>query len=196
MLESMLPVDLHTAQLSLSCPTNADADAIYHACQDAEIQERIPVPVPYTRDSAAQFIEYCRDGWVSGDHLAWAMFPLASHELVGMISLDPIHNGQGRIGFWLAPDARRQGFLSESVHAVADFAFESLGLVRLEWNAIAGNLRSARAAQRNGFHFEGVRRNGTRDRSGWANEWLGSLLPTDDRSPVSWPILTESADRS
>ena len=46
------PVVLRTERLTLSVPTEADVDAIFEACQDAEIRRYTTVPSPYERQHA------------------------------------------------------------------------------------------------------------------------------------------------
>lgn len=86
-----------------------------------------------------------------------------------------------------------RGVLTEAPTAVLDFSLaeapEGLGLVRIGWNAYAGNFGSARVAQKLGFRFEGTARLGAALRGELRDDWGGSLLASDDRSVQDWPIL-------
>ncbi|HEY0260079.1 MAG TPA: GNAT family N-acetyltransferase [Lacisediminihabitans sp.] len=190
-------IELRTERLTLRPPRWDDVTAITAACQDPELQRRVPVPVPYTRADAEDYVRDFSDrGWSIGTICTWALI----HEgaFSGVVGLEQIRNGQAAIGFWMAPGYRRRGLLSEAATRVIDFGFavppNGLGLVRIEWHAYAGNLASARTARRLGFRFEGMLRLGAAGRDGRQDDWVGGLLLTDDRSPRSWPILDVTPD--
>jgi RimJ/RimL family protein N-acetyltransferase len=186
-------VELRTARLVLSAPSLADVDAIFDACQDAELQRRVPVPVPYERESAEFYVRELADGgWDRGEHCTWAV--RVDDEFAGIASLDGIADGCAECGFWMAPAFRGKGLVTEAMAAVLSFGFapqpDGLGLERVGWSAFAGNLASARAAQKLGFRFEGSRRKGWVGRAGREDLWLAGVLREDDRSePAPWPML-------
>ena len=188
----MEKVELHTARLVLSAPTMDDLDAITAACQDAELQRRVPIPVPYSIENARGFVaEWSDGGWRKGDSCTWAM--RIEGRFAGIIGLDNLHEGEGTLGYWAAPEARGHGILSEAVPAVLDFAFaaqpDGLGLERVEWHAYAGNLASARVAQKSGLRFEGIARLGVMGRVQREDDWVAGILATDDRTGGQWPML-------
>jgi RimJ/RimL family protein N-acetyltransferase len=120
-------------------------------------------------------------------------------ELVGMIGVEGVRDGAGEIGFWLAPEGRGLGIMTEAVSAVLDYAFDPDGadLQRVQWRAYRGNLPSARVARLAGFHFEGTRRLGAAGRDGREDEWTAAILATDPRSPADgWPAEATGADRT
>ena len=97
----------------------------------------------------------------------------------------------GELGYWVSPQARGRGFITEASRAVLDWAFSSDGpaLVRIEWHASAGNVASARTARALGFRYEGLRRQALVNSRGRDDGWAAALLVTDDRSPQIWPVL-------
>ncbi|BDZ50659.1 acetyltransferase [Frondihabitans sucicola] len=188
----METVNLATDRLLLRPPIDGDVDAVYLACQDLELQRRVPVPVPYTREAAASFVhDHARRGWESGTVVTWALE--RDGVFAGVVALD-VHAGRrGSIGFWLAPEHRGVGLVLEASRAAIDFAFapqpNGLGLVRVEWRAFSGNFASARVAQRLGFRFEGIARLGAVGRAGLEDDWIAGRLATDDPAPRPWPVL-------
>ncbi|HET8926649.1 MAG TPA: GNAT family N-acetyltransferase [Microbacterium sp.] len=186
----MEPVILRTARLELSRPVAADVDAIFEACQDADIQRYTTVPTPYARVHAETFVEKVAANWTDGAHLTWAM----RHDgtLVGMIGMYRIDGrGIGELGYWMARPARGKGLLTEAAQAVIDWGFapEGLDLDRIEWKAIAGNTASARAARTLGFRYEGLLRQGLVSQHGRDDGWIAALLRTDDRERQPWTVL-------
>ncbi|WP_235934047.1 GNAT family N-acetyltransferase [Paramicrobacterium chengjingii] len=179
---------LSTSRIALRCPTLDDVDAITDACQDPEVQRRVPVPVPYRREHAVAYVTtFCEDGWITGERCTWALE--VDGAFAGVIGLDDIADGSANLGYWMAPQHRGHGYLTEAVAAVLNFAFDTLELERVEWRAFAGNRGSARVAQRSGFRFEGVRRCASRGRNGREDDWVGSILSTDDRAQQAWAVL-------
>ena len=59
------------------------------------------------------------------------------------------------IGYWLAGEARGQGYISRAVRVLARWAFDDLQLARLELTADPENIASQRVAERCGFRKEG-----------------------------------------
>ncbi|MCR2813663.1 GNAT family N-acetyltransferase [Microbacterium sp. zg.Y1090] len=185
----MQPVSLRTSRLELSLPTPADADAVTEAAQDPEVPRWTTLPSPYTRTHADDFIALAAQWWEDETELTWAI--RHDGQWIGMIGLQHLRpGGDAEIGFWMAAGARGQGYLGEAARAVIDFSFgEALRLQRVEWQAIVGNIPSARTARSLGFRYEGLMRQKLVDPRGRHDGWVAGLLPTDDRTPVDWPIL-------
>jgi N-acetyltransferase len=62
-------------------------------------------------------------------------------------------------GTWLAASAQRTGINAEAKLLLLTYAFEELGVARVEWVTDARNQRSRRAIEALGARFEGVLRN-------------------------------------
>jgi len=186
----MQKVTLRTDRLELSLPRESDVDALFAACQDPDIRRYTTVPSPYERRHAVEFVERVAKHWDDGDEQTWAMRDGAT--LAGVVGLYRQGGGAAELGYWVAPDSRGHGFVTEAARAVVDWAFsdEGLELARIEWRAVVGNVASARAARTLGFRFEGTLRGALRNGSGDRNDgWIAGLLATDDRIPQAWPVL-------
>jgi RimJ/RimL family protein N-acetyltransferase len=183
-------VTLRTDRLELSLPTQADVDAIFRACQDAGIQRYTPVPVPYERSHAEAFVARIPEDWAAGRNLTWGIHEAGT--LIGTIGLYRMDgDGNGEIGFWIAPGSRGGGRLLEAANEVIRWGFapDGLGLTRIEWRAVVGNLASAKVARTLGFRYEGVMRQALVDSKRRDDGWVAALLTTDDRMPQPWPPL-------
>ncbi|MFF1574465.1 GNAT family N-acetyltransferase [Leifsonia sp. NPDC058292] len=188
------PVVLTGSSVVLSIPGERDIDRIAELCREEAISTWTTVPEPYTRADAESFVMgMVTRGWAQGTGCTWAIRREARGTLVGMIGLDGIGDGEAELGFWLAPDARGLGLMSQAVSLVIDFAFEpaALGLQRVVWHAFTGNAASASVARRAGFRFEGTRRLGGSQRGRRLDDWQAALLATDAREPAAgWPEPT------
>ncbi|NTW42049.1 MAG: GNAT family N-acetyltransferase [Cellulomonadaceae bacterium] len=177
----------------LTPPTDADLDDITRACQDPDIAAWVTVPSPYDRAHAEFFVRtVVADGWAGGHELTWAIREAQDPEgaLVGMIGLNGLADGSAELGFWMAPWARREGFVGRAVALVLDAALSPgrLGLERVSWSAFVGNWPSRRVAWRAGFRVEGTIRRHLVHRGTRRDVWLGTILAGDPRRPVdTWP---------
>ncbi len=188
----MEKVRLCTERLLLEAPQRSDVDAITAACQDAELQRWVPVPVPSARADAEGYVAtYSDTGWESGQCCTWAI--KVDGHFAGAISLISIAERQATIGYWMASEFRGRGLLIEAAQSVIDFGFADspggLSLQRIEWHAYAGNVASARVAQRLGFRFEGVLRLGAMGRTAREDDWVAGILVGDTKDVTAWPIL-------
>jgi len=71
--------------------------------------------------------------------------------------LDATH-GIAEVGFALARDSWRRGYMKEALPLLVDFAFSRLGLRRLEADVDPRNVASLRLLERLGFRREGLLR--------------------------------------
>ena len=185
----MQPVVLNTERVVLSVPVGDDVDAIYEACQDAEIPRYTTVPSPYARSDAEGFVRHIAEGWANGAEVTWAIRD--GETLAGVVGLYRIANGSGELGYWVAAGSRGRGLLTEAAHEVVDWGFSSsgLGLARIEWRAVVGNIGSARVAQKLGFGYEGLVRQGLYSHRGRDDGWIAGLLSTDDGTSKPWAVI-------
>lgn len=188
------PVVLSGERVTLDQPTESDVDRIAELCADPDIAGWTSVPSPYRREHAVGFVtSVIPDGWASDRVCTWSV--RLDGELVGMVSIGDIHQHQGEIGFWLAPDARGRGVMSEATALVLTYGFapapDGLALRRIVWRALAGNAASAAVARRAGFRWDGAVPGGAEQRGERRDEWRGVLLPDDPRAPAGgWPDET------
>lgn len=190
----MEPITLTTDRLLLRALDAGDVPAVEAACQDPEIARWIPVPVPYERRNAEEFVLGENPaGWRDGTMYNFGVFT-KSGELVGsmgLVRLFELHTPehQAELGFWTVKEQRRKGYTAEAGRAVIDWAFTALGVERLEWAAEAGNVASRAVALRLGFVMEGTQRARIVHRGTRRDAWVATLLPTDLGMPLKTPYL-------
>jgi len=195
----MEPITLTTDRLLLRPLTTADADAVTAACQDPDIPRWTSVPSPYTREHAVEFIDrICADGWREDALYNLGVFTRESGALVGCMGLvrlgqlaAPQH--QAELGYWTAKEQRGRGYTTEAARALCAWAFESLGVERIEWYAEAGNEGSRAVALKTGFVMEGTIRSKIVHEGTRRDSWSGSLLPSDWDRASATPYLPHPA---
>lgn len=186
----MDPITLTTDRLRLRNWRPEDADAVYAICQDPAIRRWTTVPDPYTREDAGFFLDrLVPDGWREDKEYGFAVELLEGGPLLAAASLRAQEPGVYEIGFWQAADARGNGYMTETVRALAHWAFTGLGCTRLVWRAEVGNVASRAVIERTGFTSEGVQRAGLLHHGTVRDCWVASLLPSDFGLPSPLPYL-------
>ncbi|RKN27962.1 GNAT family N-acetyltransferase [Micromonospora musae] len=163
-----------------------DAEAVYRACQDPDIQRWTTVPRPYRPEHAHGFVtDFTASVWRDGTGAPFAVCDAATGELLGSCGLVALDTrlGSGEVGYWTAPWARGRGVTTRATRALARWAFDVLKLRRLSWQAEVGNHASRLVALRAGFRVEGRLRLADPVPGGRAEGWIGSLLPGEVPAP-------------
>ena len=152
-MSEILPVPtLETARLTLAPPTPADEPAYRRHFVDREVafglSDAIPWPYPehgvrdYLRDRILP--NQGRDTWF------WGLYRReAPGELIGAVQLWRAGKPENR-GFWLGRRFWGQGYMSEAVVPVMDFAFGPAGFDALTFSNAAGNAASRRIKEKSG----------------------------------------------
>ncbi|MCL6220697.1 GNAT family N-acetyltransferase [Zunongwangia pacifica] len=83
-------------------------------------------------------------------------------EFVGLIGFKDTDrlNQKTEIGYWLSEAHQKQGIMTRSVAKLCDFAFQELGLNRIQIKCAEGNISSSKIPQSLGFKLEGIEREG------------------------------------
>ena len=134
-----------------------DADAVYRACQDPDIQRWTQVPVPYTRADAEGFVtEFAPAAWRGGTGVVFAVVDGSDSLLasIGVVDLDR-PNRSCEIGYWVAPDARRRGVASGATALLSAWVGEAFDVDRVELYTAPENVASQGVAARAGFRRDG-----------------------------------------
>lgn len=177
------PVEITAGRLHLRPWLPYDADAVFAACQDADIQRWTLVPSPYTAEDARQFVEQTSpQDWAAGRAVHFAVLDAVTADVLGAVGLHRVDRavGSAEIGYWTAPAARRQGVTSEAVATVCRWGFGALGLRRVVCLVDVDNVASQRTALRAGFAYEGIARGEiARAGGGRADAWQAGRLASD-----------------
>jgi RimJ/RimL family protein N-acetyltransferase len=145
----------------------SDADRVAEGCSDAVTQHWLwMLPSPYTRDTALGYIRRHTAEADTSSGLFWCIADNDTDDCLGNASLmfkDALDPTMREVGYWLHPDARGRGIMSEAVSMVVRHAFiprdeGGHGLRRLTLLASAGNLASQEVATRAGFTHVGTDR--------------------------------------
>jgi RimJ/RimL family protein N-acetyltransferase len=162
-----------------------DVPANVMAFADPSVQRFAwPETRAYTEADARNFFALQEGARVFGEELNFAFAePRAADVVLGGGSLYGIDREQGRaaVGYWLAPSSRGRGVATHATRLMARWAFEGLGVARLELTCGPENEPSQRVAERCGFVREGVLRSHMPFKGGRRDTVMFSLLPGELR---------------
>lgn len=115
-----------------------------------------------TLEAMRVFVQTALDWQAAGTALPFVQIDLASGRAIGSTRFAMVDapNRRAEIGWtWLAPAFQRSAANTESKYLLLRHAFETLGLVRVEFKTDSLNLASRRALARIGAFEEGIFRN-------------------------------------
>ncbi len=133
----------------------------------------------YTEMTAREYITIARARW--DEHAFYAFALTRGEEILGACTLSSIHSIYRfcNLGYWVRTSCRGQGLAGRAAQLVARFAFETLGLIRVEIVIAVGNQASLRVAEKIGAHDEGILLNRMVVGKSIYDAHMYSLLPSD-----------------
>lgn len=152
------PESFATVRLILRKPRVEDAPLIFAAyAQDPEVTRYLTFRPHRDLVDTEQVIDRFLRGWSSGKSYCWLIFRRDRAELVGAIAA---REDQGiNLGYLVARPFWGQGFMSEALAAVVEWAFSDPSIFRVWAVCDLENHASVRLLERSGFQREGILRN-------------------------------------
>ena len=150
-----------TSRLQLRALDAIDIEAVLRLAGDPVIAETmISVPHPLLRATVEEWVACNEASNGSSAHRYFSAVRSEDHELVGVVALRHVDREhlQAELSFWIGRPFWGHGLASEAAGAIVGFAFEGLGLNRLEAYHMVRNPASGQVLQRMGFEREGVLR--------------------------------------
>jgi [ribosomal protein S5]-alanine N-acetyltransferase len=155
------PVEgLSDGVIRLRLMTEADVASVTAAVQDPEIPRWTTVPSPYGEEEARHWHRIATSGIAGGTDLPTLIVDADSDELLGAAGIHGLDPATGRCsaGYWVTAPARGQGVASRAMRLLCRFAFDQLGVQRIELWIDPENARSLGVAESVGFAREGLLR--------------------------------------
>src|SRR5581483_6580897 len=147
-LEGSIPV-LETERLVLRAPRLEDAKAVALLANDKRIAENTRrIPHPYSRADADDFISAVN---IPGGEVTY-LITKPNGVIIGACGIAN-QDGLPDVGYWLGVKYWGQGYATEAVRALIDFAFTELGHELLQAGARVTNPASRRILEKCGFQW-------------------------------------------
>ncbi|MEK4518013.1 GNAT family N-acetyltransferase [Paenibacillus sp. FSL H8-0122] len=121
-----------------------------------------------TVEETEQYVRESQVAYLKRTTLNMEIFRQEDGRFVGNIGLHHVDWDCRRfeIGYWIRSSCSGNGYITEAVNGITDFAIRELGASRIEIRCCALNRRSAAVAERAGFILDGILRKSTRESDG------------------------------
>ena len=123
------------------------------------LREWLPwVDTTKTAEDTKKFIKGTLEQFAANEGFAAGLWHRS--EMAGTIGFHRIDwpNQKAEIGYWISARFQGKGIVTRAARALVDYAFNELGLNRMEIRCAEGNKKSRAIAERLGFHQEGTLR--------------------------------------
>ncbi len=156
---------LQTDELLIRPLATEDVDALFDTVSASlsTLSQWLPWAKPgYARSDSAMWVAHCQRTWSSGLGYHLGIFDAASGALLGGVGFSHVNpvRRSANLGYWVADAARGREVAVTAARLAAAWAFEQLGLQRIEILVQPENTASLRVAVKLGAVCEGIARNG------------------------------------
>lgn len=159
------PHSFETERLTIRCPMPGDGAELNAAVLESWENLRQWMPwaggeKPTIEESEAN-VRAAYAKFLTREDLRLSLFLKGTDTLVGSSGLHRIkwEVPSFEIGYWVRTQFEGQGYISEAVAGITEFAIQQLGARRIEIRCDALNHRSAAIPRRLGYELEGVLKN-------------------------------------
>ncbi len=146
--------------------------------------ERYIAPCPTSVEALRRFIRWTRAERRRGQHVCYAVVPRGETRPVGIIQMWTIERdfSTAEWGFALGDAYWGTGVFTSAAQLMLDFAFDTLGVLRLEARAVDGDGRGNASLRKLGARREGLLREGFRNAETVKDHVMWSILAREWRA--------------
>ena len=151
---------LETERLVLRKLTPQDDEDVFEYASDDEVTQYMTWNTHKSIDDARGFISFTLGRYERDEAGEWGIVLKETSKLIGAMGFPwcDMKNKRAEIGYVLSRRFWGQGIMPEAVSRVLKFAFEEMGLNRIECCHFLPNEKSGRVMQKVGMSFEGIAR--------------------------------------
>jgi RimJ/RimL family protein N-acetyltransferase len=148
-----------TSRLSARPASSADAQVLFDDyARDPAVAKYMTWRQHQSVDETVAFLRRCEKEWEDGSAFPWTLWLKSGGGFVGVIELR-MSGATVNVGYALSRAYWRQGFMSEALLAVVQWALAQPTIYRVWATCDVENVRSARVMERVGMQREGILRN-------------------------------------
>jgi RimJ/RimL family protein N-acetyltransferase len=161
-----------------------DASALYEAVRESisEVSPWLPWSHEhYSIEESREFIGSRELASQGGEWYSFGIFEKDGGRVLGGVGINFINrvHQMANLGYWVRSSAAGRGIATGATRLAARFAFEQLGLQRVEIVVAVANVASQRVAEKAGARREGILRKRLFIRGESLDAVLFSLVPED-----------------
>lgn len=144
---------IETPRLLLRRVTATDAEQILALRSHPETMRYIPRPLVTNLDQAREHFQMIDDKIESNEGINWAITRKENPKLIGIIGhyRIQVENQRSEIGYMLLPEFHGQGIITEAIHAVLVYGFQTMHLHSVEAIIDPRNTASEKVLLKNNF---------------------------------------------
>lgn len=152
--------ELITDRLLLRGFKLTDRDDVLRLAGEREIAAKtLSIPHPLNPVDAEKWLKDKQKNFKKKNEIAWAICNRSAGDLLGAIGLFlNSDNDSAELGFWMGKPFWGRGYTTEAGRQVLVYAFEEMGLNRVEAHHMTGNDASGRVLVNLGMKYEGLHR--------------------------------------
>lgn len=160
----MIPGDrlptIEASRIHLRWLVESDVDALHAVFSDPEVMRFWSTPPHPDKGATRALLAEIHDYFNRQELFQWGVALQDDDTVIGTCTLFRIDakNRRAEIGYALAREHWRKGYMAEALNALLAFAFDDLDLIRLEADVDPDNAASIRCLERLGFKREGFAR--------------------------------------
>ena len=184
-----LPI-LHGSRVTLRPLQLSDAPMLLAMMQSGEVS-RFMSPPPATLEGFDRFITWTLQQQAAGQYFCLAAVPAGTTTAAGLFQVRSLDADfvTAEWGFAIGSSHWGTGLFMEAAHLVADFAFDAVGVHRLEARTVVRNGRANGALRKLGAIPEGVLRRGLFKDGHYHDQLIWSILEAEWRKPAVADVL-------
>ena len=142
---------LYLRQLSLK-----DVNDIYEYLSNPIVTRFLAFETHQSPTDSFFFVEQMIDLYHAKGIKLWGIIYTENQKLIGTISLSPWQKQPiAGIGFTLSPQYWNKGIMTEAAERVVKYAFEEMGILRIQAECISENIGSSKVLEKLGMRYEG-----------------------------------------
>jgi len=136
----------------------SDAQRVSELCNNYNIyKSTLTLPYPYPIESALAWIPTHEENFKNDKCYEFAIANKTTSELYGAVGLSNHKNNKnGEIGYWIGEEYWGNGYATEALEAIIEFAFTEKGYHKVWGRFFAANPASGKVMQKAGMVKEGV----------------------------------------
>ena len=146
---------IETGRLRLRRVFREDVEDLYETTSDPRVTKYEPWG-PYDREETAQMIENVLAQLESGLCTEWAVERKDDAKVLGLIHLNKIDffNRSAEVGYWLTRKCWGQGYATECLKALGEYALNTLRMDEIVAICHPENLASLRVLEKAGYRYQ------------------------------------------
>ncbi len=160
MISSETLPTLRGQRIALRWLVAADVPALFEVFSNVEVMRYWSCPAYETEEQARALLTAIERCFAEKSLFQWGVVRLEDDRVIGTCTLSSVDpsNGRAELGYILGRSHWGHGLMGEALALLTAFAFETLGLRRLEADVDPANHPSIRSLERLGFQREGLLR--------------------------------------